>query len=401
MKTALTMLVLMLYCSIGQAQGTNPKKDDGICSEKSCMDQKFLYSFCDKNGNIITKCSNDPNNERGLKLLKRQVPIDYRYEWWSMNPEVTKGTDTIAFYEGDPLNIYKYPIFVGANMKQAIERAAHRWSSLCPAQGPDEEYEACQIIVRWSYPGENIGSRFATTDYHIDVSNCRLYCPGATIILNQHPAFTGRDEYDRPIKFIGTERQNYGHLPRFPYDYDYMDAYTTMLHEFGHWLGFSHAEEPDINGEHCGDANGIMKTIAENLEIQDLSWADQCMFLKAYCCQDSRNKNGEMSWDSTIPEFPPIDVTKMAVPSAAHEGFMVLPNPSRSGALTLRLMAQEECDPGSLRLLDATGRVMLEQRIENEKDRDITLNVRALPTGMYMVQVFCGDRAFSRKVVIE
>ncbi len=164
-KIALMTLALVLFCSIGHAQEENQKKDDGICSEDACMKAKFTYWFCDGKGNMIKKCSDDPNNERGLALLKRKIPITYNYAWWTMDPEVTKGRDTVSFAVGQDDRDYRiYPIFVGNNLKSIMGAAAQRWmTNLCPPQGPDNEYQDCPITVRWTYPGENIGDNYALT----------------------------------------------------------------------------------------------------------------------------------------------------------------------------------------------------------------------------------------------
>lgn len=403
MKTALLLLLLALSCSVCNAQGTNEKRDDGICDQDACMDAKFKYRFCTNDGRVVEKCSDDPNNEPGMKLLKRKIPIEYSYEWWSLDPQVTRGDDTISFYEGDLLEVREYPMFVGQNMRPIVQVAAQRWmTNLCPQQGPDDEYQNCLVRIRWSTGSDNLGEAFARTNYDI-VQGCSVYCGSVEIILNQNPNFTLLDEYERPRFFIATERQNYAHLPQFPPGkYIYMDAYTLMLHEFGHWLGFPHVEGTDSYGESCGDPNGIMKAVAGNLEQGELTWTDECMFLKAYCCEDSQRKDitGDPR-DPRDPNDPPINNTKTVIARTPEEGFAVLPNPSRSGMLMLRLTLPEESGSGSVRLVDGAGRVVLDQQLVSAKGQEVVLDASALPKGMYMVQVFFGDRAFSRKVVIE
>ncbi len=402
MKTALMTLALVLYCCVCYAQGPNPnqKKDDGICDQDACMDAKFKYLFCTNDGRVIEKCSDDPNNEKGMKLLKRKIPIEYSFEWWTLDPQVTGGDDTVTFYEGDLLEVRKYPIFVGLNMRPIIQAAAQRWmTQLCPPQGPDAEYQNCPVRIRWSNARDNLGEVFARTNYDI-VQGCSVACGSVEIILNQNPNFTLRDDYGRPVRFIATERQNYGHLPPAwgPYEYIYMDAYTLMLHEFGHWLGFLHVEGPDPDGQSCGDPNGVMKAVAGNLEQGDLTWADQCMFLKTYCCKATQ-REVPMTYDPRNPNDPPLDGTKTVI--AYSEGFTVLPNPSRSGVLMVRVTLPEESGTWSVRLVDGVGKVALDQQLASAKAQEVSLDVSALPKGMYMVQVFFGDRAFSRKVVIE
>ncbi len=145
--------------------------------------------------------------------------------------------------------------------------------------------------------------------------------------------------------------------------------------------------------------NGIMKATTQNLEQQELSWADQCMFLKAYCCEDSRKKEDIVS-DPRDPRLPPIDHMKTVIAAPSVE-FTILPNPSRSGELTVRLMLPEEAGPGNIRLVDAAGQVVLEQQVPSDGGQQVSIDVSALAKGVYMMQVLVDGFGFSRKVVLE
>jgi hypothetical protein len=175
-----------------------------------------------------------------------------------------------------------------------------------------------------------------------------------------------------------------------------------MLHEFGHWIGFDHTDVSDDFGTHCGDAFGIMRQTWNRLEQPDLSWGDECMFLKAYCCK--RSEKIVESPTVPCPGCPPPNGSKPnmsgGMDGASENGFTVLPNPT-SGMLTLRFTMPEESKDGSVRLVDAAGTIVHNQQLESATVHEIPLDVSGLPKGMYMVEVLAGGITFAKKVLIE
>ncbi|WKN44946.1 glycoside hydrolase family 9 protein [Tunicatimonas pelagia] len=76
------------------------------------------------------------------------------------------------------------------------------------------------------------------------------------------------------------------------------------------------------------------------------------------------------------------------------ENFTLYPNPAR-GEVQLRLPNQEQ--PAVLRVLDLTGRVVLEERVQ----RSQTINIRTLPRGLYTIRLQQGKVTTSEKLLIE
>lgn len=401
MKTALLALALLLPPCLSHAQNPNPKKNDGLCADDNCLQQQFPYTFC-KGGETVIKCSADPNNEPGLKFMKIQLPIEFTYLDYTLQPEVTGGDDVIKFYQGSDTNFAGYPVFIGANMRKIVEAAAKRWSTpdLCPPQGPDAEYPPCRITVRWSFRNDDfddgaILSSPAKTYRAFNPENCSVVCSESFIVLNQQPPFLRPDAYGRPTHFFGTERNNYGYIPGDPYAYT--DAYTALVHEFGHMLGFAHTNEAP-----CGDPNSIMKPAWQSRETGDLTWADNCMFLKAYCCK----KTQTIVWGSD-PHLPPDDhpdhtkTLTQAAPAPGLTGFRIVPNPATEAIITLSLYEPVGQDGGSIRIVDAAGSTVLDQRLQAGSGRSVSVDVGTLPNGFYMLQLVQGGQIHGRKFLIR
>ena len=83
---------------------------------------------------------------------------------------------------------------------------------------------------------------------------------------------------------------------------------------------------------------------------------------------------------------------------AETEAFVVYPNPSNTGQLTLRLAAQAAT--GEATLLNALGQTVLTKTFAAGKAEQ-TLNTHGLATGVYTLQVRTGSQVLTRKVVLE
>ncbi len=405
MKTALLVLVLLFHCCMCYAQGTNPKRD-GICADKNCIDLELPYMFCDENGKHVVKCSKNPNNERGLKFMKVQLPIMFNYTGWTLQPHVTGGDGIIKFYEGFDTNFVGHVVFNAANMEQIIAAAARRWSSspdLCPPQGPNDEYPPCVIQIRWSISNDDFAPNTLTTSAAVtrrvwNPRECRVDCSQSYIALNQQLLFLRPDAYGRPTHFLGTERDKYQYIPPEP-GYHYTDAYTALLHEFGHWLGFPHTNEAP-----CGDPSGIMKPKWQSRETGELSWADMCQFLKAYCCEKTQTTVYVPT--DPCPTCPPEDHTKPNISGSTDNGtdigFTAVPNPATAGIVNVAIYGTCTTGSVSIRVVNASGNVVLSRQLYDvAKTRELTIDVSSFSTGVYMLQILDGDRIFGRKIIIS
>lgn len=411
MKTALAIFVYVLICCTAcYAQPKkNEKRDDGLCVDDDCINQKFPYYFCSPEGGVVVKCSSNPNNEHGLKLLKMKMPVEFEYVAWTLAPDVTGDDGVIKFYQGFDTNFVGYPVFSTSSMPSILEAAAARWSSICPQQGPDAEYQPCRVQIRWSRDDREFGSHDVTKlhaltriEYNLQ-TGCALDCPSSYIVLNQQPSFLNVDKYGRPRFFFSTERENGNFLPRPP-AYHYLDAYTAMLHEFGHWFGFPHSNTEDSFKERCDGPDGIMKPFFGSLEQGDLSLMDICQFLKAYCCKKTQTIVEVPT--TPCPDCPPEDHTKPNTngntDARSDIGFTAMPNPALNGVVNVSIYGAFTTGSASIRVADANGNIVLSQQIHDAANaREISVDVSSLPIGVYMVQLLDGDKTFARKIIVS
>jgi hypothetical protein len=343
-----------------------------------------MYKFCDpENGRVVDRCTADPNNQPGLRLLKKKVPLDlcpnfgdrdYNRIW----------TDT-----SNPLEEHRIDIFVNENMYKSLADAANAWNGLCPSQGPDKEHQPCCLLVRWTSSIGDMGSfpdasAITRNRFHysnpLAEENCDVDCAKSELVVNQEYDYVVPDDRGRPTRFLFTERHHVDSIPR---EWVYFDAYALFVHELGHWLGFNHSNEPDDEGNSCDSPGSIMEAGTDIEDrwanrLRELTWDDVCLYMKAYCCAQTK-----------------ADVEEAETGSALS--LSIAPNPANS---ELRMSFSTPINASAtLRLVNAIGEIALEQRIEKET-QEIALSVASVPNGWYLVEVVAGDLTLAKKVLI-
>ena len=85
-------------------------------------------------------------------------------------------------------------------------------------------------------------------------------------------------------------------------------------------------------------------------------------------------------------------------PEAYPEGIDVFPNPSR-GQFNIDATSLEQ-KPCTLIVYDILGKMVLSQNIESSDDHLIKLDLTSRHAGIYMVNVFSTDKAFTQKIIL-
>lgn len=387
MKSAL-ILAFTLVSVVCYGQPTNEKITSNPCDKTECRNRPYMYKFCDPtNGYVIDKCSADPNNEPGLRLLKKMIPLTLCPDFQGQQ------FNRVWSDSSNPLEEHRIDIFVNENMYKVLNDAEAAWTSMCPPQGPDEEYQPCCLPVVWSQSPADMGNQeysAAITRMRVLYSdplaehNCDIDCFKSRIVINQESAYLDLDDRGRPRRFLFTERESVDSIPR---EWVYFDAQGVLLHELGHWLGFGHSDAVDRFGNSCMVQNSAMLSgegneAFWNRRIVEPSWDDVCMFKKAYCCAQTK-----------------ADIEETVAETGNGLSFSLAPNPATS-ELRMKFSMPISARGATLRLVNAIGEIALEQRIEKET-QEIALSVASVPNGWYLVEVVAGDVTFAKKVLIE
>lgn len=408
--------LLLLFFWTGVLSAQNQKLECG----EDCKKKKFAYRFCDGAGGSFFLCSDDPNNEPGLKPYKQRLPL----RACGINLDLFGVEDNYkrVFYPmPTPLNPIPGPILFNIdNVKMRLEGALASWNSLCPPQGPNDEHQDCCLPVMWAIRPEHMGespNAFAFTLIRAvpytgqpKDHKCLFDCSESRMVLNRLTEFIQPDQNGFPRNYYVTERENFRELPIFERrDLVWVDMQSLLEHELGHWLGFHHADEPDLFGKMCPPQSSIMLSGNSghlNNRIVTLSDDDRCMFMKLYCCKETQR----IVWidDPTTDPDPHPDHTKQVVNGAERHtdksynaGFTVAPNPTTTGNITLSLYGQIDPSNTELRVVDGVGRVVRRQHLPEVIQQEITIDVHELPTGMYMLQIVQHGSVFGRKFIVS
>ncbi len=94
----------------------------------------------------------------------------------------------------------------------------------------------------------------------------------------------------------------------------------------------------------------------------------------------------------------PVYALGTTAPKAASRPLTVYPNPVSGGQLRVRLPLAAPA--AQLRLLDATGRVVVSQEV-TFSNGEADLSVAHLPAGLYLLQATAGNATYAGKVIIE
>ncbi|MBS1914573.1 MAG: T9SS type A sorting domain-containing protein [Bacteroidetes bacterium] len=388
------LLVLIAVLVLGSSLHAQPNTvTTPPCNDPACTGAPFNYMFCDPlTGKRVNKCSTDPNNEPGLKVIKRSLPLvlcpDLYIDGLYNNVEFPLSPD--------PLDPHNVPVFINDHMVDRLNEAAAKWASLCPGEGPNREYDgSCCLEVVWSTGDAQMGKNEGDLEnaaaatyigtYKSDPTapqNCQTNCGTSRMYINQQRRHTGLDEAGRPKFFLITEPDALGAIPPISQNYHYIDAYSMFLHELGHWLGFNHTAEEDANGDLCYH-QGIMDASdypdGWSLGRRDLSPDDVCMFKKLYCCESTK---------AGVEEEPTQALS-----------FAVLPNPARD-MITLILQADLPRRPLTVRLVDARGAVVREVH-RMESTGEIAIDLAGIANGIYMLTLSNGLRTHGEKIVVQ
>ena len=384
MKTIL-LLLAVVACS-GPAVAQPETVNDPPCWDTECLHQAFNYKFCDPaTGTYIQKCTTDPNNEPGLNPVKRALPLILCPDFSNLDPKYTTvryGTLSDPLNPGSPITV---DIFHNEKMLEELQRAAKRWNDLCPKRDPDAAHDGCCLNVRWMTRLDEMGKfpfAIANTRLGEQDGTCATDCAGAFIVLNQDPRYLDPDDDGIPRNFLFTEPPAAFEPYLDPDEYHYFSAYSVLLHELGHWLGFNHVDAKDSYGKACDPSpeRSVMErgAVDWNRVEWDLTYMDICMFKKLYCCESRRQGSG---------------VEQEATASAV--AFTTYPN-----AVTLRLPSGSSLQHGGIvRLVDPRGTVVKHVHVGDAGD--VSIDLSGVPEGMYMLTLSDGHDTHGEKIVVR
>lgn len=372
------------------AQEENKKID----CDASCVNELLPFLFCDMStGNKVTKCTANPNNEPGLRALKKRMPPScHNYDEASF----TVLPPNVSLVQGETV------IFDPSWIKAASFSAAIEWwlESGCPSPQTDGTDDCC-LNVRWAQTNEDLID-FATNPAGVLAVNynkltptsgnptCRVDCNETGVILNGTPQFTQPNANNIPTRFFynNAEPSGNGKLDDGnPLEYYHINSVIT--HEVGHWYGIGHMGENDSYGQQCGNTRGnsMMSggTGGGGLypgEERTLKDDDLCAFRKLYCC-------AQTSTD--------IEETNAVI----AEGFVVYPNPLTSSLFVIDMGTQLLPYTKTLRLVDERGKTVQEHTLSIGTTR-YTVDATGLPNGVYMVVITAQQLhgSISAKIVV-
>lgn len=381
MKTTTLFLLFWVLCSVAAAaQATTVTTPP--CTDASCLNEEYPYFFCNSNGEKLTKCSKDPNNEPGLHPYKKATPQGLCPDFSGLR---TFDRIFVSYTDGSQKDVFN-----NLNMQDRLTEARDRWEYLCPPQGPNGEYQYCCVRVIWSQGLKDMGSSpqgFATTwtipkpANPLGPAECEYDCVQSYIAMNQESSLINPDQNGIPREFVYTESANAGELPP---DYHYASAYSVLLHELGHWYGFGHSDQNDANGNSCDHSGSIMHSGTRDEwwgKDRDLDPEDICMFKKLYCCEASKTAGVNDEEGDLLRKF----------------SFEVVPNPAR---LTVRLVFADAIGRDArLRVLNTNGETMSDHAISIGR-HELSFDVSNLPAGFYMFEVIRPGFVSSRKVMV-
>lgn len=106
-----------------------------------------------------------------------------------------------------------------------------------------------------------------------------------------------------------------------------------------------------------------------------------------------------------VSEFTPVYTAitspcKMADQQQVQDQLSVYPNPA-SDFLTVDLILPNDFTNGKADLMDVNGRILVSQAINDSTLESLYLDVRSLPSGMYLLRVTDGQHLITRQVVIN
>ncbi|MBS1910838.1 MAG: T9SS type A sorting domain-containing protein [Bacteroidetes bacterium] len=322
----------------------------------------------------MTRCASDPYHlwEDGQQLvpLKRHYPgcmtIEQEGRLDIYMPKVVTG--------GGPDDYV--PVFLLANQERDIVDGFNDWNAICPPS--DGEFDCCMKIYfsgddrDFGGPGDGINGNF-----ELDARTCRPTCnDDHRIYVNDSPLWL----YKRRDPAPGDEIVHAFYTGRYPPsiapDYEAYSLYQAILFGVGFWYGL-----PDIrySDPGCKRPNSIMANELADGPPTGITLDDICQFQKLYC-------------DHEVG----LGVEDARAPSLS---FSASPNPANT-TITLRLPEDLPHDPLTLRLVDANGATVRQMQWD-EAAREVTVNVSALSSGVYMLTLSDCAYCHGEKVIVQ
>ncbi len=388
------LLAIVLLLLIGLPSSSDLIAQQPCGSPASCdPNRKFPYYFCE-GGELVEKCSSDPNNEPNATVYKLHFPLCA-----SLNTFNARTNSTVYTTEGQPVDVTDETQWVAI-----VNEAVDAWTCLCPNSTPNSEKTDCCIEIEYSTRDEDFEPtgasqkpQAAITALAVFPPDCRALCENGVLVQTNvagpdpvHPevTFAGPRIYlNNTTNFTeGTAGLNVvsrafytgAVLPGF-IDFNGFTLYSLrdiIKHELGHFLGLGHPDDPDCYP-------GVNESPLMNTEIKPnkspggLTALDKCHYMKLYCPVTT-----SVQWDDIKSSKSQSDALLLSV---------------RGGLATV---TGTECENMQVRVFSLDGRDLgLIDALHNPALGLLMLNMTSINSGVVVLTFTCPDQGTVTKRV--
>lgn len=358
--------------------GTEGANADGIEEEDPHCPGPYPYTFCDGNGDLITKCSSKPNSEPGLKPFKRAV-----YQCIQLFNLPTVEMEYVGTGGGDNV------IVMNPSQTQSSALSAfNKWNAICP---PVTGTDCCLQVIFSSNPndfqdlGTNLESITGYYQFQYFPSTCQAECvslPGDknnAIYVNNTNQWLFHKVNPTPGEAVINSFFTGSAVPSV-----YGDAVSfdeTILRLLGDYI-FATSYAEDQSSPCPSPSSSVLGSQVEaNTPPRSLSPEDKCRFCVLYCPNNCSLVPGEQD---------PLVLYLQGRPNPSSRLTTIAFSLPKSSMAELSIFDQQG------NLVDTPIHGMLSDGLH-----EVNIDVRQLPSGTYWYVLRTDYSTQRRSMVIE